>query len=331
MPDAVRFDCFEVDLDSGDLRKSGVKLKLRDQSFQVLASLLERPGRVVTREELRQRLWRDQVFVDFDNNLNTLVARLRETLGDSSEHPRFIETLPKHGYRFIASVETVPTIPDPERQISCSGDHTAHSVSGLPLQTEKPAQGPIAAAAAHHWGRHVLIATLGMVVIIGLLLSFNVAGWRNHLMGQASRPRIQTLAVLPLDSLSADPGQAYFAESMTEVLITEIGELGSLRVISRSSVMQYNGKHRPLEEVARHLQADAVMEGSIARSGDEVRITAILFVVSTRRQLLAVTFYRDLDNALAVQQEVARDITERIQAKLRLSRPSLGRRSLDRP
>ncbi len=331
MPGAVRFDCFEVDLNSGQLCKRGMKLKLREQSFQVLASLLERPGRVVTREELRQRLWRDQVFVDFDNNLNTLVARLRKTLGDSSEHPRFIETLPKHGYRFIAPVETVPTIPATERQPSCSRDHTAYSLSGLLPQAQNPAQGPMAAAATHHWGRHVLVATLGIVATIGLLLSFNVGSWRSHLAGQASRPRIQTLAVLPFDSLSADPGQAYFAESMTEVLITEIGELGSLRMISRSSVMQYNGKHRPLGEVARQLHADAVMEGSIARSGDEVRITAILFEVSTRRQLLAVTYYRDLGNALAVQQEVARDITERIRAKLGLPRPAPGRRLLDSP
>ncbi len=326
MPGAVRFGCFEVDLDSGHLLKSGVKLKLRDQSFQVLASLLEHPGRVVTREELRQRLWRNEVFVDFDNNLNGIVARLRETLGDSTRHPRFIETLPKHGYRFIAPVETVPAIPAPEVQVNCFGDRTASGVSGLPLQAQNPAQDPIAVAAPHHWGRRTLIAALGILMIIGLLLNFNGGGWRDDLAGHASRPRIQTLAVLPFDSLSADPGQAYFAESMTEVLITEIGELGSLRVVSRSSVMQYSGKHSPLEEVARQLHADEVMEGSIARSGDKVRITADLFEVSTRRLLLAVTYYRDLGDALAVQEQVARDITERIRAKLKLPRRAPGPR-----
>ncbi len=106
MPNIVRFECFEVDLDSGQLRKHGTKLKLREQSFQVLVSLLEHPGRVVTREQLRQRLWRTEVFVDFDNNLNIVVARLREALGDSTAHPRFIETVPKHGYRFLAAVSS---------------------------------------------------------------------------------------------------------------------------------------------------------------------------------------------------------------------------------
>jgi TolB-like protein len=183
-------------------------------------------------------------------------------------------------------------------------------------------------AAPRHWGKRVLIAALGIVAIIGLLLSFNVGGWRDRLSGRTSRPRIQTLAVLPFDSLSADPEQAYFAESMTEVLITEIGKLGWLRVVLRGSVMQYNGKHRSLGEVGRQLHADAVMEGSIARSGDNVRITAILFEVSTRRQLLAVTYYRDLGDVLAVQQEVARDITEKIGTQLRLPRTAPGHRPL---
>jgi TolB-like protein/DNA-binding winged helix-turn-helix (wHTH) protein len=331
MPNILRFDCFGVDLSSGQLHKRGARIRLREKSFQVLAALLEHPGQVVTREELQRRLWREEVFVDFDNNLNTAIARLREALGDSADHPRFIETLPKHGYRFIAPVETVPTTPDPEGQIGCSGDHAASRASSLPSQAQNPPQGARAMAAPHHRGRRVLITALGIVAIIGLLLRFNVGGWRDQLAGHTSRPRIQTLAVLPFDSLSADPEQGYFAESMTEVLITEIGKLGWLRVVSRSSVMQYSGKHRPLEEVARQLHVDAVMEGSIARSGDKVRVTANLFEVSTHRQLLAVTYYRDLGDVLAVQQEVARDITEKIGTKLRLPRPAPGHRPLESP
>ncbi len=319
------FGTFQVKLRSAEFYKNGLRIKLQEQPFQILAMLLERPGEVVTREELRQKLWPVDTFVDFEQSLNTGIMRLRHALNDSADNPLFIETLPRHGYRFIAPVELVSATLEAGGQIGCSAGQAASAASDPPSQGQNLLQAAKRMAVAHGPGRRVLISAMGIVVIIALLVTFNVGGWRDQLTGHAP-PQVQSLAVLPFDSLSRDPEQEYFAESMTEELITELGKLSWLRVVSRSSVMQYSGKHRPLEEVARQLQVDAVMEGSVARSGDKVRVTANLFEVSTHRHLLAETYERDLRDVLSVQKEVARDIADKIQTKLKSREPALGQR-----
>lgn len=251
MTSPIRFGAFEVDTRSGELRRQGSRLKLQEQPFQVLVLLLERPGEVVTREELTKRLWHDNTFVDFDRGLNKAINRLREVLRDSVEKPRFIETLPQRGYRFIAHVE------------SAGADSTVAT----------PARGPR--------------------------------------LTQPT-PRIDSLAVLPLDNHSGDPSQEYFSDGMTEELISAISKISSLRVISRTSTMRYKGARKSLPAIAKNLGVDAVVEGSVARSEQKVRITAQLIHAPDDRHLWSGRYERELRDILQLQAEIAKDIAAQI-------------------
>jgi len=247
----IRFGIFEADTRSGELHRKGFKVRLQAQPFQVLALLLERPGEVVTRKELTAGLWPDDTFVDFDRGLNKAVNKLREALRDDAEKPRFIETLPQRGYRFIAEVSV-----SAQRRESL-----------LDVREDIPA---------------------------------------------ASPPRIDSLAVLPLDNHSDDPAQEYFSDGMTEELISAISKIRSLRVISRTSVMMYKGVRKSLPEIARKLRVDAVVEGSVARSGDKIRITAQLIYAPDDRHLWAGRYERELRDVLQLQAEIAQDIARQI-------------------
>ena len=283
---AVRFGLFEVDLRAGELRKNGVKIKLQDQPLQVLVTLLRHAGDVVTREELRRELWPTDTFVDFDHSLNAAVKRLRDALDDSAENPRFIETLPRHGYRFI----TV-TAPD-----------------AIQPKTTKSRLG--------RWGLPLVAVSILLVAV--LLFTVDAGGLRSKVLPRtAAQPRIRSLAVLPLTNISADPEQEYFADGMTEELIGELSRIGALRVISRTSVMQYKGeKNKPLPQIARELNVDAVMEGAVLRSGNRIRITAQLIYAPTDQHLMAQTYERDLGDVLKLQGEVAEDVARQVRLKL---------------
>ena len=287
----IRFEVFEVDLQSGELRRQGVKVKLQEQPFQVLVLLLQHPGEVVTREELQSKLWLADTFVDFDRGLNKAINRLREALGDDAESPRFIETLPRRGYRFIAPVNT----------------------PGADLRA-RPSEGPRPGASLH---KRWLLASAAVLLAVPLLsLGLNVGGIRDRLLSQRAQPRIESLAVLPLQNLSGDPAQEYFSDGMTDELITEIAKIGSLRVISRTSIMQYKGAHKPLPVIAKELGVDAIVEGTVVRSGQKVRITAQLIQARDDRHLWSEKFERDLGDVLKLQGEVAQAIAGQIQIKL---------------
>jgi TolB-like protein/Tfp pilus assembly protein PilF len=245
----LRFDIFELDLRAAELRKKGVKLRLQGQPLQVLAILLQRAGDLVTREELRAEIWSANTFVDFDHSLHNAIARLRETLGDSAEQPRYIETLPRRGYKFIAQVNEV----QPDGSIS-------------PLR-----RGP-----------------------------------------ETEPVGIRAVAVLPLEDLSPDPGHDYFADSLTEALITSLAKVSALRVISRTSVMQYKGAHKSLPQIARELNVDAVIEGSVVRSVDRVRINAQLIHATSDRHLWAESYERDFRDILALQSDIARQVANEV-------------------
>jgi len=236
--DVKRFGPFEVDPRSAEVRREGIKVKLQDQPFHVLQILLEHPGENVSREELRQRIWPSDTFVDFDQGLNNAIKRLREALNDSSESPRFIETVPRRGYRFIGTIETV------------------------------------------------------------------------------RQDRMRSLAVLPLENLSRDPEQDYFAEGLTEALITMLAKIGELRVVSRTSVMAYKAVRKPLREIARELEVGTIVEGTVLRAGRRVRITAQLIDATKESHLWAESYERDLRNVLALQAEMAKAIAREIQVKL---------------
>jgi TolB-like protein/Tfp pilus assembly protein PilF len=248
IPQVLRFDVFELDVRVGELRKRGTKVRLQGQPLQVLGALLKRPGDLVTREELRAEIWPADTFVDFDHSLHNAIARIRETLGDSAGTPRYIETLPRRGYRFIKRVDEVK----PEASMS-------------PLRHKRD--------------------------------------------GDARE--IQSLAVLPLEDLSGEPGHEYFADGMTEALITCLAKIKALRVISRTSAMQYKGVRKSLSQIAGELNVDAVIEGSVLRSGERVRITAQL-IHSSDQHLWAESYERDFRDILSLQSEVARQVANEV-------------------
>jgi TolB-like protein/Tfp pilus assembly protein PilF len=233
----VRFGAFELDFRASELRKQGAKVKLQEQPFQILQVLLQRPGEIVTREELQQKIWPSDTFVDFDHGLYNAIKRLREALGDSAETPRFVETLSRRGYRFVGTIER-------------------------------------------------------------------------------DAPRVRSLAVLPLENLSRDPEQEYFAEGMTESLITTLAKIGELRVVSRTSIMLYKGVRKPLREIARELGVDAIVEGTVLRAGDRVRITAQLIDAAKEAHLWAESYERDLRDVLTLQSEVAQAVAREVRVKL---------------
>jgi len=232
----LRFDTFELDLRSGELHKRGVKLRLQGQPVQLLTILLQSAGNLVTREELRSQLWPVDTFVDFDHSLHNAIGRIRDVLGDSAEIPRYIETLPRRGYRFIAPVEEV----QPSRISEANGHKTREAVTVAPPTTRISKT------------RAALALTLLILVATGS------AFWLVRAVSRptSAAPRLHSIAVLPLENLSGDPSQEYFADGMTEELITDLAKVGSLRVISRTSVMRYKGTKKGLPEIARELQGN---------------------------------------------------------------------------
>ena len=234
---SVRFGPFELDQMAGELRKTGAKIRLQDQPLQVLQILLEQPGRLIPREELQHRIWPSDTFVDFDHGINNAIKRLREALGDTAETPRYVQTLPRRGYRFIGEIEF-------------------------------------------------------------------------------DAPRSRSLVVLPLQNLSRDPEQEYFAEGMTEALITALAKIGELRVVSRTSSMLYKGHRKPLREIASELEVDTIVEGTVLRDTDRVRITAQLIDPAKDTHLWAESYERHLSHILDLQAEVAQAIARQVQVKL---------------
>lgn len=282
---AIRFGIFDLSMGARQLFKNGVRVKLQDQSFEILTLLVGRPGEVVTREELRQKLWPADTFVDFDHSLNTAIKRLRDALGDSAESPRFIETLPRHGYRFIAPLE------------------------GLD-------QASVELAARRNPAWYVWRVGLPLAALLAVLMGLNLDGWRHRLLGPGVSPRIRSLVVLPLENLSNDPAQEYFAEGMTDALTSDLAQFNTLRVISRTSAIHYRGARKTLPEIAKELNVDAVVEGAVVRSGDRVRISAQLIYAPTDMHLWAHSYEGGLHDVLALQNEVARDIANEIKIKL---------------
>jgi TolB-like protein/DNA-binding winged helix-turn-helix (wHTH) protein/Tfp pilus assembly protein PilF len=301
----VRFGIYEVSLRSGELRKAGVRIQVQQQPLKILGILLERPGEVITREELRNRIWPNENFGDFDQAVNAGIAKLRSALSDSAENPRYIETIPKHGYRFIAEVAV--EVPD-------GGPRSPRLAPRDNSETNPPDQfGAAEQVAITRRGtsrRHLIVfASLSFIglLIVALLMSR---------LKDGSPASIQSLAVLPLENFSGDASQDYFADGMTDELITDLAQIRALRVISRTSVALYKGSRKPLPEIARELKVDAIVEGSVVRSGERVRITAQLIRAPTDQHLWAESYEDDLRDTLALQNRVAHAIAEQIRIKL---------------
>jgi TolB-like protein/DNA-binding winged helix-turn-helix (wHTH) protein/Tfp pilus assembly protein PilF len=309
----VRFGTYEVSFHSGEVRKSGLRIRVQQQPMKLLELLLEHPGEVVTREELRSRVWPNESFGDFDQALNIAIGKLRSALGDSAENPRFIETLPKRGYRFIADVAVVVADPNPRKPASSArelpGSQQGRIGTGHEIQGAGLTLAPVAAKRPL-WLKHTGILALALVLSLPIL-----AVWLFRSRGQAPTG-IRSLAVLPLDNLSGDASQGYFADGMTDELITDLSQISALRVISRTSVMAYKGARKPLPQIARELNVDAVIEGTVLRSGDQVRITAQLIQAPADKHLWAESYEGNLRDTLALQKKVASAIAEQIRIEL---------------
>src|SRR5215467_14434459 len=291
--DRLHFGVFELDLHNAELRKSGVKVKLQEQPLKILQTLLEKHGEIVTREELRGRIWPANTFVEFDQGLYNAMARLRDALGDASENPRFIQTVARRRYKFIAPV-------------TLTGGESSPEVN--------PKTDASTWLWVHRWTSGVLAGLLGGALVLVVVFGFDVAGARGWLRSRT--PPIRSLAVLPLQNLSNDPQQDYFADGMTDELITELAQVSNLRVISRTSVMSYKGTKKTLPQIGRELNADVVVEGTVERSGSRVRIRVQLVHAESDRHLWARSYDRDLQDAFLLQSEAAGDIVHEIQSSL---------------
>jgi TolB-like protein/DNA-binding winged helix-turn-helix (wHTH) protein/Flp pilus assembly protein TadD len=295
-----RFGVFELDIRSGELRKHGVRVRLQEQPVCVLGMLLERPGEVVSREEIQRKLWPADTFVDFDHGLNKAINKIRDALGDSAQSPRFVETVARRGYRFLAEVRVEDAVPVPWPEATTPTELRERSNLGT---------GP--AQPKHR--RPSLTWVLSGLLLFVLIAS--VAGWRIH-SANRSDTVIRSLAVLPFESLSNDASQDYFADGMTDELISDLGQISALRVISRTSVMGYKHARKPLPQIARELNVDAVVEGTVLHSGDRVRITAQLIEASVDRHLWSQSYEGELRDTLELQNKVASAIADQIRINL---------------
>ncbi|MGC2194429.1 MAG: winged helix-turn-helix domain-containing protein [Terriglobales bacterium] len=292
-PRLYYFGGFALDAHTGELRRNGSKSVLREQPLQLLLALLEQPGELVPREQLVSRLWPAGTFVDFDRGLNKAVNHLREALGDSAENPRFIETLPRKGYRFVGEL----AYEEPRSEPPASSTTAARSQGRVPLWTTLP--------------------VVAVLLIAGFTANVGgVRGWITDRM-HPRNPRISSLAVIPLENLSQDRDQEYFADGMTDELITNLAKMGSARVTSRASIMRYKGTKKNIQEIGRELNVDAIVEGTVTRSGNRVRITAQLIQVSTDMHLWAEAYEQDVSEILDLQRRVATDIAHKVDIVVR--------------
>jgi len=287
----LRFGIFELNIATGELRKAGMTVKLRPQAAKVLSILVRRSGHLVSREELREQVWGHETFVDFEHGLNLCVQQIRAALDDNAETPRYIETLPRRGYRFIMPVGETAEVA-PVQPSSTAVAHTKWRFASWPV-----------------WIFLIILLAIGIVVAVS-----NPGGLRERILGRSGP--VRTIAVLPLQNLSGDSAQDYFADGMTEALTTDLARMEHLQVISRTSTMQYKATTKPLPTIARELGADVIVEGSVQRSGNHVRITAQLLRAKTDRHLWAETYERDLKDVLALQDEIASAIAREIELRL---------------
>jgi TolB-like protein/DNA-binding winged helix-turn-helix (wHTH) protein/Flp pilus assembly protein TadD len=289
----LRFRDCQLDPDGFELRRAGHRLRLERKPMELLILLAEKQGQLVKREEIIEKLWGKDFFFDAENGINNAIRKIRSALNDDPEQPRFVETSVGKGYRFIAPVERVL------------------EPGGLwPAPTGAASERSKALLLKRAW-----VPTLASVALVAAGFAFNIAGIRSRVFARGA-PAIHSIVVLPLENLSGDANQEYFADGMTDALITELAQFSFLRVISRTSAMHYKGSRRPLPQIAKELNVDAVVEGSVVRSGNRVRITAQLLDARSDRHLWAKAYDRDIREVMGLQQDVASSIVREIQPRL---------------
>jgi TolB-like protein/DNA-binding winged helix-turn-helix (wHTH) protein/Flp pilus assembly protein TadD len=282
----VRFAEFELDLRSGELRTDGASVRLQPQPAKILALLVRRRGETVTRNEIIEEVWGSGTFVDYEGGLNFAIRQIRTALGDDAERPVYIETVPKRGYRFVATVDG--TLHDPVPKIAVPIPENSRRISRT-------------------WRGRAFKVTTGAILIAASAF-LTIPRSRHWLMGRVGKQPIQSFAVLPFENLSGDSSKDYFADGFTDELITDLAEQTKIRVVSRTSVLRYKGSQKPLPEIAKELRVDAIVEGSVSLTDQQVRITAQLIEASSDRHLWAHSYERDRKDLFSVQNEVAATI-----------------------
>jgi TolB-like protein/DNA-binding winged helix-turn-helix (wHTH) protein/Tfp pilus assembly protein PilF len=344
--DVLRFgEGFELDRSAYELRRSGCALKLERIPMEILLLLVQRRGQLVSREDIIEKVWGKGVFLDTDNSINAAIWKIRQILRDDSEKPVFVQTVTGKGYRFIAPVAALsaPVVP-PRSSVDASEPKSAlvepalvvphgrigKKIAGAGIGDVVAASGYTAAEkrGSRLWRGSLLTMAL---LAASLFLAPNFGDYVRTLFRakgtQASSSRsIRSLAVIPLENLSDNKNDDYFADGMTDELITDLGQRGSLRVISRTSIMQYKGVHKSLPQIARELDVDAVVEGTVLKSGNNIRITAQLIEAATDKHLWAQTYNGSFRDVVALQNEVARAIADQVRIKLTSQQEALLRR-----
>ena len=291
-----RFDEFELDGSRFELRRNGKPLKLERIPLELLILLVEQDGKVVARQEIIERLWGKDVFVDTEHGINTAIRKIRSALRDDADRPRFVQTVPGKGYRFLAKPDNGNARPiEPLLEV-----RPATPAQTVPVKSRRKWLGAMAAVI--------------FCLVAGVLLGFDVGGIRDRVFPglERERPQIRSIAVLPLANLSGDPAQEYFADGMTDELITALAKNRSLRVVSRTSTMQYKGARRPLRDIARELGVDGILEGSVERSGNRVHVTAQLIQVASDTHVWAESYDRDLGSAMSLPDELSQTIATNV-------------------
>jgi len=313
-PQRAKFGDFVADFNSFELRKHGIRLKLQDQPFQVLKLLLQRPGQLVTREELRMELWTEDTFVDFDAGLNAAMRRLRDALNDSAEESRYIQTLPRHGYRFIAPVEIARDTPSPvPTRISVAPANGKGQAKPVPLLAKSdagPGEKPEKRGTSWPW-------KLSVAFVLLLTLALGAIAWHSRVFAKLPNGNANySIVVLPLQNLTGDPQRDFFVDGVTETLVTELAQIHSLRVSLRGAPSLFKTK-LSVREIAKQLDADAVLEGAVLQSGSRVRISVRLMEAERERCRWAKEYDRDEQDILNLQSEIAKTIAAEIPVRLK--------------
>ena len=340
-PARLRFGIFELDLITGELHKAGLLVRLPPQPFKILALLASRPGQLVTREEIQTDIWGNDTFVDFEQGLNFAIKKIRDTLGDDAETPRYIQTLPRRGYRFIATVEAMASPPaiakEDNDQQAATPEKTPHPHADLTLAggelvsapPQEPTPSPLVQSAGQmegppqdmrigkprrrYWRAAVPVCIVGA---LALLVGFNVARLQEKLRLKPAPARIESIAVLPFLNASGDPDSEYLADGLTEGLINRLSQIPKLTVMSRGSVLRYKGQEPAPQAVAHDLRIQAVLAGRIVRRGDDIRISTELIDARDGRHVWGEQYHRRVGELIAINGEMAGAISRELRLTL---------------
>ncbi len=309
-----KFGDFELDPSRFELRRKGHVQKLERIPMELLILLAEKEGSIATRQEIVERLWGKEVFVDTEHGINTAVRKIRQALRDDPEQPRFVQTVTGKGYRFVAerNGDSGASAPPAMAEVAAAGRPAARPAAAPLLASTNDSSAAVPVAESKSRGMMLVAPAVVVVVVAATLLGFNAGGVRDRLFPGSRARQIHSIAVLPLSNLSGDASQEYFADGMTDEVITMLAKNTSLRVVSRTSAMQYKSVKRPLPDIARELGVDGILEGSIQRSPNRVHMTVQLIYAPTDTHVWAESYDRDLNAAVSLPSELSQTIAKEV-------------------